>query len=60
MTTKEEWIRQQVIDYDWDNDGFGDEAIIELLERGYNKGYNDAIKIINTKKNCKESCEKSY
>ncbi len=47
---KDEWIKNQVIDYDWKNDGFGDEAIIELLDRGYNKGYNDAIKIINNNK----------
>ncbi len=45
MTNKEEWIRQQVIDYDWDNDGFGDSCIEELLNKGYNKGYADALKL---------------
>lgn len=45
MTTKEEWIRQQVIDYDWDNDGFGDSCIEELLSKGYDKGYADALKL---------------
>lgn len=45
MTNKEEWIRQQVIDYDWDNDGFGDSCIEELLNKGYERGYNDAIKL---------------
>jgi hypothetical protein len=47
---KDEWIKNETIDYDWKNDGFGDETIIELLERGYNKGYNDAMKIINNNK----------
>ena len=37
MTNKEEWIRQQVIDYDLDNDSFGDSCIEELLNKGYVK-----------------------
>lgn len=43
---KEEWIRNEVIEYDWSNDGFGDSSIEELLNKGYERGYNDAMKLM--------------
>lgn len=45
MVKKEEWIRREVTDYDWENDGFGDSSIEELLNKGYERGYNDAMKL---------------
>ena len=44
--SKEEWIKQEVIEYDWANEGFGDDSIKELLNKGYEKGYNDAVKLL--------------
>jgi len=46
---KEEWIRNEVAEYDWEKCGFGDSSIEELLEKGYKKGYNDAIGKIHSK-----------
>ncbi len=43
---KDEWISREVIEYDWNNEGFGDESIKELLSKGYERGYNDALKSI--------------
>ena len=43
---KDEWIKQEVIEYDWANEGFGDDSIKELLNKGYEKGYNDAVKLL--------------
>ena len=40
---KDEWIKQEVIEYDWANEGFGDESIKRLLNNGYEKGYSDAL-----------------
>ena len=42
---KDEWISREVIEYDWNNEGFGDESIKELLSKGYERGYNDALKL---------------
>ena len=42
---KDEWISREVIEYDWEYEGFGDESIKELLNKGYEKGYNDALKL---------------
>ncbi len=46
---KEEWIRNEVAEYDWEKCGFGDSSIEELLEKGYRKGYEDAIGKIHSK-----------
>jgi hypothetical protein len=46
---KEEWIRNEVAEYDWEKCGFGDSSIEELLEKGYRKGYEDAICKIHSK-----------
>lgn len=46
---KEEWIRNEVAEYDWEKCGFGDSSIEELLEKGYKKGYNDVIGKIHSK-----------
>lgn len=46
MVKKEEWIRREVTDYDWENEGFGDSSIEELLSKGYERGYNDAMKLM--------------
>ena len=40
---KNDWINKEVIDYDWENEGFGDESIKRLLNNGYEKGYSDAL-----------------
>jgi len=40
---KDDWINQEVIEYDWANEGFGDESIKRLLNKGYEKGYSDAL-----------------
>jgi len=45
VSSKDEWISREVIEYDWDNEGFGDESIKRLLNKGYEKGYNDALKL---------------
>jgi len=42
----EEWIRKEVIEYDWEKEGFGDSSIEELLNKGYERGYNDAMKLM--------------
>lgn len=46
IVKKEEWIRREVTDYDWENEGFGDSSIEELLSKGYERGYNDAMKLM--------------
>lgn len=43
---KEEWIRTEVSEYDWGKCGFGDSSIEELLSKGYERGYNDAMKLM--------------
>lgn len=43
---KEEWIRAEVAEYDWENEGFGDSSIEELLSKGYERGYNDVMKLM--------------
>jgi len=40
---KDEWIKQEVIEYDWGHEGFGDESVKRLLNKGYEKGYSDAL-----------------
>ena len=45
ISEKDEWIRREVTDYDWENEGFGDSSIEELLSKGYERGYNDAMKL---------------
>jgi hypothetical protein len=45
---KEEWIKEEVINYDWKNDGFGDNSIAELLNKGYERGYSDAMKLVDS------------
>jgi hypothetical protein len=60
MTNKEEWIRQQVIDYDWDNDGFGDSCIEELLSKGYVIGhFKNTTLTNNTKYELRENIRKN-
>jgi len=44
---KNDWINKEVIDYDWENEGFGDESIKRLLNKGYEKGYSDALNLMN-------------
>lgn len=46
ISEKDEWIRREVTDYDWENEGFGDSSIEELLSKGYERGYNDAMKLM--------------
>lgn len=46
VSSKDEWISREVIEYDWDNEGFGDSSIEELLNKGYERGYNDAMKLM--------------
>lgn len=58
---KEEWIKTEVVEYDWEKCGFSDSSIEELLEKGYRKGYEDAIGKIHSKMDSiKEKVIKEY
>lgn len=44
MKTIEDWISDEVINYDWEMNGFGDMAIKELLEKGAKRGILEALR----------------